>query len=433
MHAFDRDHEAILGVLASRGIASSQALQAATGKSQPSVSRLLADLQGQVLTLGKARATRYALPQSIRGLPAQQPLLWTTASGSIQNLGTLSFLSGGLVHVESEFVRIAAASTLPWFLAPLRAQGFLGRLHARRLGSLGGDPEQWGLDSVLYSALHLHDTAGAITLGDSLQHPPLTPLPAGADTLPPALDVLAGNVAEHLPAGSSAAGAQPKFVAALEGGQHVMVKFTPPRGTPFGERWHDLLHAEWLANQVLQDHGVAVASTRIVESGARTYLVSDRFDRVGPNGRLHVVAIWDAHKAFVPGSFSHWAASAAALARQGRLDPLDAERAAALRAFGQLIGNTDMHGGNLALMVTLDNLARGRFSLAPVYDMLPMRWRPQESVGWSDYAAFEPDRAALSGPAAGPALDFWQRLEAHAPVDRQLRQVAGEMARRLAT
>ena len=64
---FGRDHEVILGVLAHRGIASSQQLQEATGKSQATVSRLLADLSGQVLTVGRARATRYALPRPIRG------------------------------------------------------------------------------------------------------------------------------------------------------------------------------------------------------------------------------------------------------------------------------------------------------------------------------------------------------------------------------
>jgi hypothetical protein len=50
----------------------------------------------------------------------------------------------------------------------------------------------------------------------------------------------------------------------LAGGRHVLVKFTPPRGTPFGERWHDLLWAEWLAGQVLAAHGVEVARAHVV-------------------------------------------------------------------------------------------------------------------------------------------------------------------------
>ena len=106
-----------------------------------------------------------------------------------------------------------------------------------------------------------------------------------------------------LPAASSAGGEQPKFLTettAPDGGhQHLIVKFSPPRGTPFGERWHDLLHLEHLALAVLADNGVAVAPSRIVQSGERTYLVSERFDRVGMHGKRHVVPASAAHDAFV--------------------------------------------------------------------------------------------------------------------------------------
>ena len=429
------DHEVILGILTSRGFVSSTELQAATGRSQATVSRLLSDLAGRVLTLGRARATRYALPRLIRGLPAQQPMLWTAEDGAVRQIGVLSFLGDGSVHVDSELVPATVSKELPWFLSPLRAQGFLGRLHARRLeaAGLGANPEQWDLESVLFSALHLHDTAGAITLGDPVRHQPLSPLMADDEPqLAAALDRMADTVAETLPAGSSAAGEQPKFLALLEGGRHVLVKFSPPRGTPFGDRWHDLLHAECLAASVLHQHGVQVASSRIVESRRRTFLVSDRFDRIGAHGRLHAVSVGDIHRAFVADRYSHWAATAQALSRQGRLSALQAEQVAALRAFGQLIGNTDMHSGNLSFFVTLEDLAKGRFTLAPVYDMLPMRWRPDPVLGGAgEYGAFEPEAAAVTGPAAGPALAFWQRLQAHAPVSAGLRRVAAEMTRRI--
>jgi hypothetical protein len=211
------------------------------------------------------------------------------------------------------------------------------------------------------------------------------------------------------------------------------VKFTPPRGSPFGERWHDLLHAECLAARVLARHGVEVAQSRIVESKARTYLVSSRFDRVGPTGRRHVVYIGQAHEAFVPDLYANWAATAGALARQGRLSGVEAERVAALLAFRRLIGNSDMHSGNLGLMVSLEDMAKGRFTLAPVYDMLPMRWPPNPALGGAaDYTAFEPDRLSLASSARVPAQEFWRELEAHASVSKGLRTVAGEMAKRLA-
>ena len=436
---FGRDHEVILGVLAHRGIASSQQLQEATGKSQATVSRLLADLSGQVLAFGRARATRYALPRPIRGLAAQQPIWWTDADGRVSEIGTLSLLAGEQVIVaDSPHFAAGPGRDLPWALSPLRAQGFLGRLHAQRLegAGLGGDPDRWGLESTLYSALFLHDAAGAITLGHaSATRPRHAPMARSGRALRSALDAVALDVARTLPAGSSAGGEQPKFLAVLQGErsapdalQHVIVKFTPPHDTPFGQRWRDLLLAEHLAAQVLTRHGIAAARTRIEATDTRTYLISERFDRFGAHGRCHAVPIGEVHKAFVPDHYTHWAASSAVLVRQGRLPEADHRTIATLLAFGRLIGNSDMHSGNLALFVALPDLLKGRFTLAPAYDMLPMRWRPNPSLGGNpDYAAFEPDAASLSSPAAAIARDYWAALAEHADLSRALRRTAGEM------
>src|SRR5204863_1704594 len=109
-----------------------------------------------------------------------------------------------------------------------------------------------------------------------------------------AYDALAADAAATLPAGSSAGGEQAKFLARVDD-RHVLVKFSPPRGTPFGERWHDLLHAEHLALAVLRRHGVPTAATAIVETAQRTHLESTRFDRVGARGRRHAVALDAVH------------------------------------------------------------------------------------------------------------------------------------------
>lgn len=430
-----RDQEQVLGVLHRRGLVSADELMAVLGKSQPTVSRLLAGLAGQVIAVGQARARRYGLPRPMRGQGARQPLWWTNEQGEQVPLGLLTFLAGGLVHVESQSIQIRPTKELPWFLTPLRAQGFLGRLHAHRLADagVGGDPEQWDLESTLFSALHLHDAPGAITLGEA-PHPPAAPrLPALDAGLPAELDRLAQDLAGAQAAGSSAGGEQPKFLALLEGGQHVLVKFTPPRASPFGERWHDLLWAEWLAGCVLRDHGFDVALAGLVQSARRSYLVSQRFDRVGVTGRRHVLAIGDVHKAFVAGAYSHWAATAADLQRQGRLSSGDAQRVAHLLGFGRLIGNTDMHSGNLGLMVERNDLAKGRFRLAPVYDMLPMRWKPNPEMGGAaDYTPFEPLHSPMTQPALPAARDYWQRLAGLGPVSRGLRAVASAMAAKMA-
>ncbi len=432
----DREVAQILGMLATRGLATSRELQAATGKSQPTVSRLIDRLSGRVLTLGRARQARYGLPKSIHGRAAQQPVWWTDEHGAAHRIGTLSLLAGDIVHVGTTLVTSTTVGALPWYLSPLAAQGFLGRLLAQRLAGFGVGPvpERWDVETVLFAALQLHDAAGAMSIGEPDETPAARhePLPAGdAHRLGRALDALAADVARTLPAGSSAGGEEPKFLARVDNGRHVLVKFSPPRGTPFGERWNDLLHAEALAATVLRAHGVDCAAATVVETGTRTCLLSERFDRIGARGRRHVVSIGAAHGAFVATAYTHWASTAAALAAQRRLPPIDAERAAALLQFGRLIGNTDMHAGNLGLRVEAGDLARGRFTLAPVYDMLPMRWRPDALTGGAaDYTPFEPDPASLAGPAAGPAHAWWDALSRHERVSRAMRAVAREMARR---
>jgi hypothetical protein len=424
----------ILGVLHSRGLVSAADLMVALGKSQPTVSRLLASLSGRVVALGSGRARRYGLPQPVRGRSARQPLRWVDEQGVATEWGVLTFLAGDWIHIDSKFIQHSPASQLPWFLTPLRAQGFLGRLHARRLQDAGvdPDPEKWELESTLFSALNLHDAPGAVTLGDPVSSQRMPELPADEAGLAAALDRLAQDVASTLPAGSSAGGEQPKFLAALASGEQFLVKFTPPRGTPFGDRWHDLLWTEWMAATVLKDHGFEVARSWVVESAKRSYLLSERFDRIGASGRRHVVAIADVHQAFVADTYSHWAATAAELARSGRLSGPDAQAAAALLGFGRLIGNTDMHGGNLGLFVELKDLARGRFRLAPVYDMLAMRWKPDPEMGGAaDYTPFEPEVSALTRPALVPARDFWQRLSDLVPVSGGMRAVAAAMSQRL--
>lgn len=437
----NRDAELVLGALVSRGPVTSAELQALTGRSQPTVSRILGSLSDRVLVLGRARSTRYGLAQSIRGLPAQLPIHWTDEAGRSARIGTVSLLVPDWVAVEVGRHASVARSAVPWFLTPVQAHGFLGRLLARRLAASGldPDPERWSVDAVLYAAAHLHDAPGAVTIGEPVESGPVAAIPGTGRAAADALDALATDVARTLPAGSSAGGEQPKFLAVVRGAggadaadQHVLVKFTPPRGTPFGERWHDLLHAERMACDVLAEHGVAVAQGTVVESATRTFLSSRRFDRLGARGRRHVVSIGAVHRAFVPGPWQHWAATCERLAHQRRLPSIDAERARALLQFGRLIGNTDMHSGNLGLYVERSGLERGRFALAPVYDMLPMRWRPDAVLGGApEYAPFEPDAASLAGPALGPALEFWRRLASHAPVGAGLRDVASEMARRI--
>ena len=81
-----------------------------------------------------------------------------------------------------------------------------------------------------------------------------------------------------------------------------------------------------------------------------------------------------------------------------------------LQAFGELIGNTDMHFGNLTLW--LDDALP--FRVAPAYDMLPMLWAPGPQGELSE-RRFSPDPPVPGASdawreAAGWAAEFWQNL-----------------------
>ena len=416
-------------------------LQSATGKSQPSISLALAKLGSEVCKLGAARSTRYALTQPILGLPAQQTLTWTTPDGLMQTFGDLCFLRGGQVYVRTPLGAdwLGAPGALPWFLESLRPQGFLGRQLTRLRPDFPADPDNWRTEQVLYMAInHAGDPPGALHLGETMgslvRAAPLA-LPDRAVHY----DALAEAVTKTFPSASSAGGEQPKFIAEtafddIKQHKHFLVKFSPPRGTPFGERWHDLLHLEHLALAVLAENGVAVAATHIVESQARTYLESERFDRIGLGGKRHVVAASAVHDAFVKSPRRHWVATCEALAQQKMLALQDLNMVASAYLFGQYIGNTDMHFGNLSFIV--DDVAKPALVATPVYDMLPMMWRPGVHDGSLDAAPLRPQIqpagfAAPSALARNWAVQFWERAAQMPNLSGALRDASTACATRL--
>lgn len=420
------DSALLLDALRLDGPLASAALARRLRLSQPTLWRRMAALMPPVVALGRGRATRYALPGSLMGWAPAQPLVWTDAAGGVHEWGVLTALSGARVHTWGPGVDLVTPD-LPWFLSPLRAQGFLGRLLARRLApqGLAGDPERWPLEQVLFAALQLNDPPGAFRLGPE----------QGGDTLPldsdAQLDAAAEDVARTMPAGSSAGGEQAKCLGRLATGEAVLVKFSPPHGTPFGTRWSDLLRAEHLALRVLSEHGVAVAGSQWRRTARRSYLLSHRFDRVGAAGRRHAVALAAWHDAFVGGARRHWEATCQALVQQRRVPPDTAVQAGALLHYGRLIGNSDMHFGNLSLWVEREDLAAGRGRLAPVYDMLPMRWRPDPATGSLDLSPFTPDPADLRSGARPVAEAFWQAVARDEFLTPGFRRLAAQMLPRL--
>ncbi len=238
--------------------------------------------------------------------------------------------------------------------------------------------------------------------------------------------------------GSSAGGEQPKFLTTLSHRdgtiQPVMVKFTTDMATPVGRRWADLLVAETHAQEILASAGEAEIGSSVVDASGRRFLQMPRFDRVGLRGRRGLVSLlaWDG--AMSLGHSADWSAAAANFAAAGLLTPETVTSIRRRQAFGDLIGNTDMHFGNLSFWGR-DTLP---LSLTPSYDMLPMLWAPtvQGEITARDFGPLPPTPAQTPDwlVAAEWAESFWQRLSNDSRVSPEfvaISQRAGEAVRAL--
>jgi hypothetical protein len=160
----------------------------------------------------------------------------------------------------------------------------------------------------------------------------------------------------------------------------------------------------------------------------------ERFDRHGLFGRSPLCSLDTIEAAILPATSTDWGHAGELLLAQGWVDPHVPALLRSIWAFGKLIGNADMHKGNLSFV------PGSTFQLAPVYDMLPMMYAPLAG-GELPTSAFGP---SLPMPAerdawlqAHPAaLGFWQNAAQDERISRPFRAVcarnAAELARLLA-
>ena len=194
------------------------------------------------------------------------------------------------------------------------------------------------------------------------------------------------------------------------------------------------MHLEHLAQTILREHSIEAAQTRIVESSARTYLESQRFDRIGLEGKRHVVAIDALHDEFVDAPRRNWIHTAEVLAEKKLITTAELSAVARIYAFGQFIGNTDMHFGNLSFFV--DDVEKPALALAPVYDMLPMMWRPSVNTGELNGLPVVtpvtiPSYIREQAEAREWAVLFWRQAAVLDALDEPLRQACEASALRL--
>jgi hypothetical protein len=374
--------DSIAEVLA-RGVATSAEIQRALDLSQPSVSRALAAMGDAIVRIGQRRAARYGLPLDIPGIGSTWPVFAVSETGEPELLGRLTSLYRDQYWFDAKQKdRSEVTDGLPFFLQDLRPQGFIGRTVPKRYPELGL-PERitdWKDSDVLtYLVRRGDDGIGNILVGDeSLQRflkQARTPIQA-IDIANRHIDYisLANAAIEGDVAGSSAGGEHPKFTCLLtrEGiSRHVLVKFSPAGADPVSQRWFDLLVSEHLAISALRVAGITSANTDLLPGDGQVFLETERFDRMGVVGRRGVVSL-AAIDAYLIGKRQSWISTARSLRSLNRISNDDLERIRRVATYGRLIGNTDMHFGNLSFYLTFE----GPFVLAPIYDMLPMMYAP---------------------------------------------------------
>lgn len=417
-------------------------IAAKLGVSQPTVSRLLDTMKGEVVPLGAARARKYALAREIPGVETPIPLTRVTETGEVEPVGMLNVLQGEWFALtpppgaKSNHYELYLG--LPFFLADLRPQGFLGRLEPLRHQDLQlpRDILRWSDGHTLkYLSRRSEHAPGNLILGNESLERFLKSRLTWRNELIAAADrssqypALAMAAMQGDPPGSSAGGEQPKFTALVdrgagsEGIEHVIVKFSPRVDSVSGRRWADLLVCEHMALQVLQEFNIPAAQTSVLELDDRVFLEIVRFDRTGAFGRLPMVTM-----AGIDGELGmldrSWTEVADVLKDEHKLSAQDTQLIEILDLYGALIGNVDKHHGNIAVSWGFQE----PFRILPAYDMLPMLYRPNthgEVVPreWNTNSLKNMQLMQL-GLCYQMARTFWERAIADARISDEFKEIA---------
>lgn len=394
-------HADALRLALGRGPLTARQLVDRLGLSQPTVSRALAALTEDIVRVVEGRGVRYALRDAGRGL-GDIPVYRVRTDGTLRRLGVLiAVRPSGFVMLQEDGETLYSEG-LPWWLCDMRPQGFLGRAYAEHHAAALGLPvrlNEWSDTHILRALVaHGHDVVGNVLLGDIAREQFIeapSPVPVAEARYPE----LAAAAERGDAPGSSAGGEQPKFVAYA--GRHVLVKFTAAADNPVTRRWRDLLAAEHLAAEALREAGIEAVASRLIDRDGRRFLEVERFDRVGERGRRALHSLMAVEAEFVGAGNEPWPVLASRLAGQGVIAAEAAAGAALLYAFGTLIGNTDMHNGNLSFVAE-----HGRpYALAPAYDMLPMALAPRSGGAL-------PDHVPAAGLHPQVPVEVWRQADA---------------------
>ncbi len=365
------------------------------GVSQATMSRALNSFGDKIIRFGDYQSIHYSLRRPL--LPENEFNVYRVNNeGQVAHFGVLApVFPHGFVLTDLDG-KTSHSEGFPWYLDDMRPQGFLGRALAQQYAAQLNLPMQvndWHEAHIFRALLSVAgaDSVGDFILGDVarthfLQQ--LPPLAIAENNIPKSYQELAKLALQGEIAGSSAGGEQAKFTAFVDQdlenslkAAHVLVKFSLPmiEVNPAIERWQDLLLAEHLAllllNESENEYGVKAAKTRMIDFHGQRFLEVTRFDRFGAFGRRGLASLAALDAEFLGIGSANWAVLCARLAEEKIISSNAFLGAQFLYAFGTLIGNTDMHAGNLSFFTDGEK----PYALSPIYDMLPMAFAPERS------------------------------------------------------
>lgn len=176
---------------------------------------------------------------------------------------------------------------------------------------------------------------------------------------------------------------------------------------------------------------MSASSTRVFSHDDRLWLESTRFDRVGLNGRRGMASLRSLAERFSYRGAQHaWVGAVDHLQKKRVIDMDQYWAAKRLADVGHLIQNRDMHMGNLSFL--LPSKHEGPLlTLAPAYDMSPMRWAPSPrgvvpTIDENEGIVRVDDREAVA-----IAEEIWATTALHPLISNQWRKLALDRADKL--
>jgi hypothetical protein len=423
----------ILTFISLHGAVSPQALCQLFKISQPTLSRILSSIKNNLLVIGKARETKYAIQRKIPDTITPIPIYEILEDGSSRQFGILYAIkpNGFYFEAKTQDATSGVYKDLPYFLNDIRPTGFLGRLIPLQNEDLylPKDISLWTAEHCLkYLSQRAWNTIGNLVLGDlsfQLYLEKSHSVKNGIEikNRKKYYSLYANDILAAGDPGSYTGGEQPKFTTILlPENQHVLVKFSPPVDTKIGKRIADILICEHIALQILKKNACDAADSDILIHDSRVFLEVKRFDRIGKWGRRGLISFGTLDAEF-SGTMSTWSKTAVDLVNHKIISADLLEKIRFREMFGELIANSDMHLYNLSFF-TKGNII---IDLAPVYDMGPMLFMPRNNqIIKRDFTPPLPlpEHAKTWIAALSAAEKFWQAVLADKRISLAFKDIA---------